>query len=65
MRISARTSPASSATPTPTMAMMITPTALKPMKLATTPVYMNRMPSMVSSPRASVAMRSMSPVAGL
>jgi len=48
LRMSAFTRPASSATPTPTMATMMTPTALRFMKFCTTEVNMNRMPSSVS-----------------
>ena len=65
LRISALTSPADSATPTPTMATMITPTALKFMKFCTTPVNMNRMPSVVSSPRTAVVACSILCVSGL
>ncbi len=54
LRISAFTSPEASATPTPTIATMITPTAWKFMKFVTTPVNMKRMPSAVSRLRAAV-----------
>ncbi len=50
--MSVLTSPDSSATPTPTMATMMTPTALKLMKFCTTEVNMKRTPSAVSRLRA-------------
>ena len=43
---------------------MMTPTALKDMRLATTPVNMNRMPSSVSRLRASAVRVSTSSVSG-
>ena len=45
LRISASMRPLASATPTPSIATMMTPTALKSMKFLTTFSYMNRMPS--------------------
>jgi hypothetical protein len=65
LRISALIRPFSSATPTPTIATMITPTALKFMKFWTTPVNMNRIPSTVSRLRATVVTSSSSWVSGL
>ena len=65
MRISALTRPDASATPTPTIATMMTPTAWKFMKFCTTPVNMNRMPSAVSRLRATVVTVSTLCVSGL
>jgi hypothetical protein len=42
------TSPDDSATPAPTMATIMSPTALKPMKFGMSEVYMKRTPSVVS-----------------
>lgn len=49
-RMSAPTRPEYSATPTPTIATRITPTAANPRKFGTKDVNMNRMPSAVSRP---------------
>jgi hypothetical protein len=48
LRIRAPISPASSASPTPIMATMITPTAEKSLKFCTKLVKMNRIPSALS-----------------
>ena len=53
LRMSPPTRPESSATPTPIIATRITPIAVKPRKLGTNEVNMNRMPSPVSSPCTS------------
>ena len=50
LRMSAPISPASSATPAPSIATNVTATTPKPAKLATNDVKMNRMPSTVSRP---------------
>ena len=65
LRNSAFISLNSSATTTATLAMMMTPTALRFAKFCTKPVYMNRMPSMLSRLRAAVVAGSILPVAGL
>jgi len=61
----ADTSPAASATPTPSIATMITPVAVKLMKFCTTREYMNRMPSAVSRLRAAAVCVSSACVSGL
>ena len=50
--------PAVSATPTPSIATMMTPTAVKFMKFWTTPAYMKRMPSLDSRLRTEVVASS-------
>ena len=65
LRISAVTSPDSSATPAPIIAAIIRPTAVKPMKLGISDSYMNRMPSALSRLRIAVVAISISLVSGL
>jgi len=57
-------SPACSATPTPTIATMMSPTAVKPMKLGINVEYMNRSPSMLRRLRPVTVVVSTTSVTG-
>ena len=63
LRTSVAISPDSSATPTPIIATMITPTAPNPRKFGTIEVKRNRMPSADSRLRTAVVRVTTSPVA--
>ena len=63
--MSAFTRPASSATPAPTMATIMSPTAVKLMKFGISRSYMKRIPSAVSKLLAAVVAVSSLWVSGL